>query len=182
MHKRLLLLGFLRERPLTGYEVSRLVAAHGGLYSDLKKGNVYYLLDRLAREGLVSVKTEAGARGPRGERLVYSITAAGRRELVGLLRKEIETYEPLHSGIEVAVVLLDELPTSEGRALLETRLRAVEDAVGKLRLSLGAAGSVPGSAGDHMLELGEAERRWLARAIGRFEPARRPRASTRTHK
>lgn len=170
MHKRLLLLGFLRDRPLTGYEVNRVVAAHGDLYSDLKKGNVYYLLDRLAREGLVSVRTESGARGPRRERLVYALTASGKRELLALLRKEVERYEPLHGGIEVAAVLLDQLPKAEARTLLRHRLSLVEQTATRLRSTLGEAGQTPGSAADHMLLLAEAERRWIERAIRRHQP------------
>jgi len=58
-----------------GYELHRVVAAHGELYADLKKANVYYLLDRLATDGYVLVRTEPGAPGgARGERLVYEIT------------------------------------------------------------------------------------------------------------
>ena len=168
MHKRLLLLGFLRDGPLTGYEVNRLVAAHGDLFNDLKKGNVYYLLDRLAREGLVSVRSESGARGPRGERLVYSLTAAGRREIAALLRQELAAYAPVHSGIEVAMVLLDELPKAEAHALLRARLERVNATTERIRLALGESGSAPGSGGDHMLMLADAERRWLERAIGSF--------------
>ena len=168
MHKRLLLLGFLRERPLTGYEMNRLVAAHGDLFSDLKKGNVYYLLERLAKEGLVSVKSEAGARGPRGERLVYSLTAAGRKEIIALLRSELATYSPVHSGIEVAVMLLDELPKAEARELLQARLDHVDETATRFRLALGRSGRTAGSGGDHMLLMVDAERRWLERAISRM--------------
>lgn len=180
MHKKLLLLGFLRERPLSGYQVSMMLSAHGDLYSDLKKGNVYYLLERMSREGLVSVKTEGGARGPRGERLIYSLTAAGKKALLGLLRQEIEDYQPLHGGIEVAAVLLSQLSKVEARSLLRKRLAAVDDSRRKLEATLGAAGREPGSAGDHMLLLAEAERRWLERALDRLEPTHRG-DSTSTH-
>lgn len=171
MHKKLLLLGFLSERPLTGYEVNRVVAAHGDLYSDLKKGNIYYLLDRLGQEGLVSVRSEAGARGPRRERLVYSLTASGKRELLALLREEVERYEPLHGGIEVAAVLLDRLPKAEARTLLRRRLASVQETTSRLKSTLAEAGLVPGSAADHMLLLAESERRWVERAIRRLQGA-----------
>ena len=165
MHKRLMILGFLLQQPLTGYEVHRLVVTHGDLYSDLKKANVYYLLERLEREGLVSVKAEKGARGPRGERLVYSLTRAGRAELVSLLRAELERYEPPHSGIEVAMVLLDQLPRADVRQLLERRLEKVDSVRVQLIEQVGRAALTPGSAAEHMVMLADAERRWLQRAI-----------------
>ncbi len=173
MHKRLLLLGLLFERPLTGYEVNRIVAAHGDLYSDLKKSNVYYLLERLAREGLVAVNAEGGARGPRGQRLVYSLTAAGRTELVALLRRELGAYAPPHVGIDIAIMLIDHLPRDEARQLLMTRRRIVDQSVRMLESGLGPAAVVPGSAGDHMLMLAGAERRWLERAIRRLQQTRK---------
>ena len=51
MHKSLLILGLLVHRPLHGYELHRIVRAHGELYTDLKKANLYYLLlqSRFAR-------------------------------------------------------------------------------------------------------------------------------------
>ena len=65
MHKELLLLGLLQSGHNTGYELHRIVTAHGELYTDLKKGNVYYLLERLAADGALTVTAEPGARGPR---------------------------------------------------------------------------------------------------------------------
>jgi DNA-binding PadR family transcriptional regulator len=62
-HKRLLLLGFLLQGPLTGYDLHRTVVAHGELYSDLKKPNLYHLLAGMEREGLVSQQIEGGASG-----------------------------------------------------------------------------------------------------------------------
>ena len=51
LHKSLLILGLLVHRPLHGYELHRIVRAHGELYTDLKKANLYYLLlqSRFAR-------------------------------------------------------------------------------------------------------------------------------------
>ncbi len=175
MHKRLLLLGLLLERPLTGYEISRVVAAHGDLYSDLKKSNVYYLLDRLARDGLVAMKSERGARGPRGARFVYSLTSSGRAEMIALLRRELEQYTPPHIGIDTAIVLIDHLPRAEAQNLLRVRLRRVGESVSNLESALGAEGLSPGSAGDHMLTLAQAERHWLERAIRRVNRSEKTR-------
>ncbi len=87
MHKILLLLGLLLRRPLHGYELHRIVRAHGELYADLKKGNLYYLLDRLAAEGYLKVQAEPGTRGARGERVIYELTDQGRARFKTLLRE-----------------------------------------------------------------------------------------------
>src|SRR5215475_4976771 len=101
MHKELHLLGLLQSGPKTGYQLHRITKAHGELYTDLKKGNVYYLLDQLARNGALEVTAESGAPGPRRERLVYAITDAGRQRFHALLRDVLRTYEVPHTGVEV---------------------------------------------------------------------------------
>jgi DNA-binding PadR family transcriptional regulator len=170
MHKRLIILGLLVAGPLSGYRLHQVAAAHGELYSDLKKPNLYYLLGRMAEEGLLEVRAEAGARGPRRERLVYSLTDAGRRELLDLLRREVREYEPARLGIEAAAVLLDHLPRSEAAELLRERRRAVSAHRRQAADSLGPAEA--GSAADHVLMLVDAELAWLDRALARCGQAR----------
>ena len=165
MHKRLLILGLLVGGPLTGYDLHRQVVAHGELYKDLKKPNLYYLLDRMAQEGLVRMRAEPGARGPRGERLLYSLTSAGKSAMVKLLRSVLLSYEPIHSGIDVAIVMLDQLPAEEARGLLQQRLDTATASRRKLAAELGPHGTKPGSAGEHILMLVDAEIQWLRRAL-----------------
>jgi DNA-binding PadR family transcriptional regulator len=174
LHKRLLILGLLLEGPLTGYDLHRIVAAHGELYRDLKKANLYYLLDRMAQEGFVEMRAESGARGPRGERLIYALTLAGRAEMVTLLRSVLQSYEPVHSGIDVAIVMLDHLPRTEALSLLEKRLDEVAARRHQLAHELGAHAKEPGSAADHLLILVDAELRWIRRAVHRIAESQAP--------
>src|SRR5690242_19188280 len=125
MHKELHLLGLLRAGPRTGYELHRIVVAHGELYTDLKKGNVYYLLERLAASGALTVTTQPGAPGPRRERLIYTLTDDGHRRFHDLLRAVVRDYEVAHTGIEVGMVFLGTLDPVEAIALLEERREAV---------------------------------------------------------
>src|SRR5260221_10458282 len=81
MHKELHLLGLLLSGPKTGYQLHRIVVAHGELYADLKKGNVYYLLERLEQAGALSVTTEAGAAGAPPARPLFSPSPTGRQPL-----------------------------------------------------------------------------------------------------
>ena len=166
MHKRLVILALLLGEPLSGYRLHQVAAAHGELYADLKKPNLYYLLGRMEQEGLVMATAEPGARGPRRERLVYAITDAGRVHFDQLLRRELRVYEPSHLGVEVAAVLLDHLPVADAVQLLRQRRAAVVAYRERARASLGTA--QPGSAGDHLLLVVEAELTWVDRAIGRL--------------
>ncbi len=174
MHKTLLVLGLLRPQPLHGYELHRIVRAHGELYTDLKKANLYYLLDRLARDGYLDVQVEPGARGPRGERLIYTITEKGRAYFEHLLRGVLRTYEPVHTGVDVAVVLLEHLPLQEAISLLEQRRNIVADRRDLTARGLGDStghGLLESIAADHLLALIDAELAWIDRSLQRLREA-----------
>jgi|SRR6266571_2774658 len=168
MHKVLLILGLLRRGPLYGYELHRIVRAHGDLYTDLKKANLYYLLDRLASEGHLRVQTEAGARGARGERLIYELTDQGRARFDELLHEILLTYEPVHTGVGTAVVFLAQLPGTEGIALLEERRQIVAQRRAQVAAALSdlaTRGPLVRIAGDHLVSLIDAELAWIDRSL-----------------
>ncbi len=168
MHKTLLLLGLLLRKPLTGYDIQRIVRAHGALYSDLKKGNVYYLLDRLAVDGYLTVEAQPGARGPRGERLLYALTQRGRARFIELLREVLRTYDTVHTGVDVAMVFLAELTPEEALALLAERRRVVIAQRERIAAEEAAAttqGLLLRLAIDHLRMLTDAELVWVDSAI-----------------
>jgi DNA-binding PadR family transcriptional regulator len=168
VHKRLLLLGLLLRGPMHGYELARIVAAHGELYQDLKKANIYYLLERLTQDGHVEVRTQTGTRGRRGERLVYRITRRGRREFRRLLGDVLDQFDPAHTGVDVAVVYLSSLTKPEAIELLERRRQAVADRRTEMAAELAKAelaSPFAQLAGDHLVCLVDAELSWLGRAV-----------------
>lgn len=170
MHKELHLLGLLQAGPRTGYQLHRITEAHGELYTDLKKGNVYYLLSRLARDGALEVMAEAGAPGPRRERLVYAITDSGRRRFHELLREVLRTYDLPHTGVEVGMVFLPYLDVREATQLLLERRSAVLERRAAVAREMGTSDHRHVSlAQDHLLSLIDAELSWTDRTIERLE-------------
>jgi DNA-binding PadR family transcriptional regulator len=165
-HKALLLLGLLLERPMTGYDLNRIVRAHGQLYADLKKSNIYHLLDGLARQGYLDVTAQPGARGPRRERLLYELTPAGREAFHNLLREVLTSYEPAFAGLASAVVFLPQLGKEEALALLRQRRELVAE---RRRLVAGELSGLEGGlvrlAGDHLLATIDAELAWVGEAL-----------------
>jgi len=168
MHKVLLLLGLLLHGPRYGYELHQIVRAHGELYADLKKSNLYYLLERLASEGALRVRAEEGTRGARGERLIYELTDQGRTRFKELLREVILTYEPAHIGVDTAVMFLATLPHAKSLHLLTERRRIVgarREIVAK-ELAVGAEDDpLLHVASDHLLSLIDTELAWLDRSL-----------------
>ncbi|SRR5579875_444812 len=168
MHKVLLLLGLLLNGPLYGYQLHQVVRAHGELYADLKKANLYYLLERLAKDGYLEVEVEAGTRGARGERLIYTITDAGRARFHTLLRETLLSYEPVHTGIETAVVFLSYLSPEEGIALLQERRRAIQEKRVQVVTDVGQPEKQPplvAVAADHLISLIDTELAWIDRSL-----------------
>lgn len=119
--RMLMVLGVLHAGARHGYELHRILVAHGTVYADLKKPTLYHLLARLAEQGMVDLKPESGARGPRGERLVYSITARGRAMFQELLRSVLGSYDESGAGFQVAAGFLAWIPAHEAQALLRNR-------------------------------------------------------------
>lgn len=173
-HKQLLLLGLLRDGPRHGYELHRIVRAHGALYADLRRANIYYLLDQMAARGLLSAKPEAGAQGNRGVRVKYQLTGDGRDRFRELLRAEMLTFNPPQTGVDVAVVLLAALPQKDAIDLLRTRRTIVSARRSELAAELAAVGSqglYASIAADHLLSLIDAELDWVERSLRKLDAA-----------
>lgn len=75
---RFAILGMLAEGPRSGYDIKREVTERIAHFWNESIGNLYPVLQRLTRDGLVT--RSADAKSPRA-RAVYRITAAGRRAL-----------------------------------------------------------------------------------------------------
>ena len=164
MHKLLMLLGILRQGPMSGYDLHRFVRAHGAVSADLKKANVYYLLDRLAADGYLHVQAEAGARGPRGERLIYTLTDLGRARFDELLREVLRSYDTVHTGVDVAVMFLGQLTQAEALSLLEERRQAVAEQRSRIAAEMSEETMhrpTQRIARDHLLCLLDAELAWV---------------------
>ncbi|MBN8279970.1 MAG: PadR family transcriptional regulator, partial [Gammaproteobacteria bacterium] len=105
-----MVLGLLRSGPQHGYELHRVLAAHGNLYADFKKPTLYHLLHRWAEQGVVRVHAEPGTRGRRGERLVFALTPQGNALFDEQLRIALSSWDRDGTTFEVAAAHLPWLP------------------------------------------------------------------------
>jgi hypothetical protein len=128
----------------------------------------------MAKSGELDMAAEAGAPGPRRERLIYTITEKGRQRFHDLLRDVLRTYEVPHTGVEVGMVFLPYLDVTEAMQLLTERRSAV------LECRAAVGDDMPSSdASDHrqvnlaqgyLLCLIDAELSWIERTIERLQP------------
>lgn len=85
-------LGALCLAPMSGYDIKKALDSSVGNFWSENFGNIYPVLKRLERDGLVDKRTERGAGSP--DRHVYSVTQAGRDVFERWLRSTPEPQPP----------------------------------------------------------------------------------------
>jgi DNA-binding PadR family transcriptional regulator len=78
------ILGFLMDTEATGYDLKQRFQDPVGFFYRVSDGSIYPALKKLARDGLVKLRTES--RGRRA-RKVYAITPRGRAHFMKMLRE-----------------------------------------------------------------------------------------------
>jgi DNA-binding PadR family transcriptional regulator len=169
----LAVMALLYERPMHPYEMVSVMRERGKHESvRLRYSSLYSVVEALEREDLISPR-ETVREGRRPERTVYELTEAGRVEFLSwlreLLREPVKEYTQFAAGL----TFLPALPPEEAAALLEERVRRLEEEVEGMRSLLDGVmeQGLPRLfliESEHELILREAELRWvreLAREI-----------------
>jgi DNA-binding PadR family transcriptional regulator len=164
MHRRLLLLGLLRQQEMHGYQLNEFIDRMLHVCSDLKKPTAYFLLEKLAQEGYVAETTEREGRYP--ERKVYSITPAGHAYFLTLLRENLASFDRIYYPGDMGLAFMHELPPEERVQLLRQRQSRVAAALSEIQTVPSHGGSL-----DFVLDRNAAllrsELAWLDDAISR---------------
>ncbi len=166
---RILVLGILLDKSLTGYAVqAELVTWGAERWANVKYGSIYHALRKLHEEGLLrAAGPEDGT--PQGTR--YSITDDGRAAFAKDLRTLWFTHQPPKDPLQVALTFMDRMPKGELLGALHRRLALVEQDLRDLSLAQEAklsAEGVPRHVAEN-LQLARlhdrAELEWLEEAI-----------------
>lgn len=165
MDAKLLLLGLLRRQNMHGYHLYEFIDRDLSVCTDLKKPTAYYLLNKMAEEGLVS--EDHVQEGNRPPRRVYSLTEKGEAEYQRLLRANLTEYSPAYFSGDAGLAFMDTLDMDEARALLEKRRSA-------LAKELARISDVPPHGGslqlviDHRIHHLQSELDWLDALLQRL--------------
>ena len=154
------LLGLLHETPRSGYDLSRALREEIDPAWSAGFSQIYPELARLRRWGWVLQRTLGPRRGPR--RLLYRVTASGRRELRRWLQEPPAPRRRNDAGL-VRLAFLDVLAPAERRRVLRSLEAALADEAARLRRPPPPAGS-RGFARRAGIEELDALRRFLGRA------------------
>src|SRR3712207_6595166 len=164
-------MALLFERPMHPYEMVSTMRERGKHESvRLRYSSLYSVVGALERECLISSR-ETVREGRRPERTVYGITEAGREEFLTrlreLLREPVKEYTQFADGLSFAAAL----PPEEAVALLEERVRRLEEETGEMKSTLEAVmeqWKLPRLfvlESEHELMLREAELGWVSRIV-----------------
>lgn len=173
--RELLVLGILRRSPLSAYDIDRVVRNHSPLYRPFRYGNLYHFVERLADRGLLLRHDARSKRGAHETKDVFRLSAAGEARFRELLRDVILDIQASDSALEIALVLLGQLPRREAAQLLQTRADELAQFGRRFKRLWGEAETRPGAgyfAAAHAAGRLESEQRFIRDAAKRLRDPR----------
>lgn len=167
----LTILGLIVEQPRHGYDLERLIETRGmRRWTDIGFSSIYYLLTKLAGQGLIEPEPTSGgsrAPGPRPRR-VYRATEAGRRAAAEAARSCLAESRPPANPVMAGLANLELLSAGEYRSALNSRLAGLDGRIAELAATQEASAPLPVPAAEvisYAQCLLAAERAWLAERV-----------------
>jgi DNA-binding PadR family transcriptional regulator len=160
LSRELLILGLLRGWDTHGYQLVDFLEKRLAYLVDLKKPTTYALLERLRRDGHVTMTVER--EGNRPERRVYQVTPQGEAYFFRLLRENLRAFARPSFPDAIGIYFLQALPPEEAEALLNERLSALSHELAEFEPKVSAhAGLAAQPVIQHYVVHLQAERTWL---------------------
>jgi DNA-binding PadR family transcriptional regulator len=161
----LAVLALLRESPMHPYQMQKLLRdRHKDELMVLKRGSLYHAIHRLEQGALIEVVRTA-RQGKRPERTTYSITPAGKKELVRWLQQMISTPKTEASDLMAALSFLPFLVVEDAAKRLEERCRGLEAEIAGMTARMKAVSSWVGRINliesEYLRAMREAELQWV---------------------
>lgn len=121
----LLVLGFLLERPMHGYEINQALKEENvGSWFEISTAAIYYSLNKLRRLGMIA---EAHARGASGDKTIYHVTEHGREQFFAGMQEQLDSQEPIRTTYDLGIFMLNRLPQGQAERLLERRIAFLKE-------------------------------------------------------
>ncbi len=124
---KLILLGILFEfpKPIHGYEIKKVINQWAiGEFTEISYGSLYYNLEKMEKEGLLSSRKEKDSERP--ERTLYHITEKGKTELIVMIRKNFFEIQPIRYPLDVGLLFMPILSKSEIIEAIDKRIQYIQ--------------------------------------------------------
>jgi DNA-binding PadR family transcriptional regulator len=87
MIQKLIILGFLKNNPSSGYDIKKFIEKELGVFSGLEMHSIYYPLKQMEKEGVIT-KKELN-RKKHLKKSIYYITPKGEKEFINLCNQAL---------------------------------------------------------------------------------------------
>ncbi|WAL63819.1 GyrI-like domain-containing protein [Amycolatopsis cynarae] len=140
----LTVLGLLVEQPRHGYELERVIEERGvRAWTTLGFSSIYYILDKLAKRGLIET-TSAPSGGK--SRATFGVTTLGRELCAAATRDALATLTPARARVLIAMANSPGLPDADVVAGLTGRLEALRKQLAEVQATRSRQEPLPASA------------------------------------
>ncbi|MEU4741038.1 GyrI-like domain-containing protein [Actinosynnema sp. NPDC023658] len=165
----LTVLGLLLEQPRHGYDLERVIEERGvRAWTALGFSSIYYVLDKLAKRGLV----EQTGPPPSGKsRATFRVTESGRDQCLAATRDALEEVSPVRARVLIGLANSPALPDAEVATGLARRLDALRATLAEVRAARADQGPLPAAADaifDHSEAMLTADIGWTGTALRAF--------------
>ena len=127
MIQELIILGFLKKRPASGYDIKKFIQKELGVFSHLENQSIYYPLERMEKDGRISRAQITGDQ--RLKKYIYSITAKGEKAFEQLCKKALLSQSRPFIELDIVLYFLPLLERKQVLPLLRLRLRFLQKAI-----------------------------------------------------
>jgi DNA-binding PadR family transcriptional regulator len=125
MIQRLIILGILKEKPSSGYDIKKFIERELGVFSQLNTSSIYYPLRKMEKEGLIKKKE---MKEKHFKKYIYSITSKGEKEFAKLYKEVLISQKRPFIDIDIPLYFLPYLEKKEVIVRLRLRKRFLEKA------------------------------------------------------
>lgn len=130
---RLIILGLLRHKPLSGYEIQQILqTSRTDIWAGILPGSIYHALKKMDKEGLIEIDNVEQT----GHRIkaIYKITDEGEKEFFRLLKESLQENSvllpnTLYSGLS----FMQELSLEEKVEALTNQKELLEQDLERLK-------------------------------------------------
>lgn len=121
---RIIILGLLCEADMSGYDILNHATKYFHPFTRVSPSSVYYLLEKLEKEGLVKLTADRKEDGSIHSRKTHSITKEGRVEFSRLITETAQMR--FHDPVQLGLVFFDYIDDDKRKEILESRIKAYE--------------------------------------------------------
>ena len=129
MDVRSMLLGFLTERSMTGYELKKIFSISFSFFSGLSYGSIYPALRKMEQDGLITMRMEIQDGAP--NRKVYTITETGRGAFMEALRAPF-SLDKARSAFLAKLFFFAHLSPEDRVGVTTRHLQTIQEVQGQL--------------------------------------------------